>query len=211
MICRLTGRVSGVAEESIVIEREGIGYEVMVPASAAADLRRLVGNELTLFTVQYFEGNPAGAHLVPRLIGFLSETDREFFSAFTRVRGISYRRALRAMSYPAHQLAAAIEQGDVRLLTSLPEIGKKTAAQIIADLQGKLLGFLQPTAAPLPAAEMTDAQRVAVDILVRWGDRRADAQRWVAVAVEADPSLKEPDAIVRAAYRAKELRIASSE
>lgn len=211
MICRLTGRVSGVGEESIVIEREGLGYEVMVPASAAGDLRRLMGNELTLFTVQYFEGNPAGAHLVPRLIGFLSETDREFFSVFTRVRGISYRRALRAMSYPAHQLAAAIEQGDVRLLTSLPEIGKKTAAQIIAELQGKLLGFLQPTAAPLPAAEMTDAQRVAVDILVRWGDRRADAQRWVAVAVEADPSLKEPDAIVRAAYRAKELRIASSE
>lgn len=209
MICRMTGRVVSVGEDCVVIERDGLGYEVMVPASAAAELRRLVGNELTLFTVQYFEGNPAGAHLIPRLVGFLTETERDFFNIFTKVRGISYRRALRAMSLPAHQLAGAIEHGDARLLTSLPEIGKKTAAQIIADLQGKLLGFLQPAVAPRPMAELTDAQRVAVDILVRWGDRRADAQRWVTAAVEADPTLKVPDAIVRAAYRAKESRVTS--
>jgi len=211
MICRLTGRVIGVMEDAVVIERDGLGYEVMVPASAIFELQRLIGNELTLFTVQYFEGNPAGAHLIPRLVGFLSESDREFFNLFTKVRGISHRRALRAMGAPAHQLAAAIEHGDTRLLTSLPEIGKKTAAQIIADLQGKLLRFLQPTVAPLPMAEMTDAQRIAVDILVRWGDRRADAQRWVTAAVEADPTLKEPDAIVRAAYRAREIRVTGSE
>jgi Holliday junction DNA helicase RuvA len=210
MICRLTGRLAGVSEDAIVIERDGLGYEVMVPASAALELQRLAGNELTLFTVQYFEGNPAGAHLIPRLIGFLSESDREFFTLFTKVRGISHRRALRAMSLPAHQLAAAIEQGDARLLTNLPEIGKKTASQIIADLQGKLLRFLQPSVAPLPVAEMTAAQRIAMDILVRWGDRRADAQRWVVAAVEADPALKEPDAIVRAAYRARETRLTSS-
>ena len=210
MICRLSGRVAGFSEDAVVIERDGMGYEVMVPASALPELQRLAGSELTLFTVQYFEGNPAGAHLIPRLVGFLSESDREFFNLFTKVRGISHRRALRAMSVPAYQLAAAIEHGDARLLTSLPEIGKKTAAQIMADLQGKLLRFLQPSAAPLPVAEMTGAQRIAVDILVRWGDRRADAQRWVAAAVEADPGLKEPDAIVRAAYRAREIRQTSS-
>jgi hypothetical protein len=60
-------------------------------------------------------------------------------------------------------------------------------------------------------AEMTDAQRVALEILVQWGDRRADAQRWIAAAVERDPALAEPDAIVRAAYRARETRVASGE
>lgn len=206
MICRLTGRVAALHEEAIVLELNGVSYEVQVPTSALAELHRLVGQELSLFTIQYFEGNPAGSHLIPRLIGFLSETDREFFNQFTRVKGISIRRGLRAMSVPAHQLAAAIEQGDARLLQSLPEIGKKTATQIIAELQGKVIRFLEPSAAPLPVAELTEAQRIAADILVQWGDRRADAERWVAAAVEAEPELTEPDAIVRAAYRAKERR-----
>lgn len=204
MICRLTGRVATVAEDAVVLELGGVSYEVLVPTSAVGELGRLVGNELTLFTIQYFEGNPAGAHLTPRIIGFLSEADREFFNLFTKVKGISIRRSLRAMSVPVHQLAAAIEHGDQRLLTSLPEIGKRTAAQIITELQGRVQRFLQPSAVPLPAAELTDAQRVAVDILVQWGDRRADAQRWIAAAVQADPQLTEPEAIVRAAYRQKE-------
>ena len=206
MICRLTGRVTTVHEDAVVVERDGLGYEVLVPVSAAAALQRLLGTELTFFTIQYLEGSPAGANLIPRLIGFLAETDRDFFNLFTRVKGISIRRGLRAMSLPADQLAAAIEQGNTPLLLSLPEIGKRTAAQIIADLQGKMQHFLAPSAGPLPAGELTEAQRVAVDILVRWGDRRPDAQRWVAAAVQADADaqLTEPEQIVRAAYHAKE-------
>ncbi|MEW6250424.1 MAG: Holliday junction branch migration protein RuvA [Planctomycetota bacterium] len=208
MICRLSGRLAAVREDAIVLDVGGIGYEVMVPGSAGVELHRCVGQELTLHTVQYFEGNPAGAHLIPRLVGFLSEAEREFFNLFTRVKGISTRRALRAMSLPAAQLAAAIEHGDTHLLTTLPEVGKKTAAQIVAELQGKLTHLLlgaEAAAAPGGApAVLTQAQRIAVDILVQWGDRRADAQRWVAAAVEADPNLTEPDDIVRAAYRVKQ-------
>lgn len=211
MICRLTGKVVRVDAETAVVDAGSLSYEVMVSTATAGDLARLVGGEASLFTVQYFEGNPAGAHLIPRLIGFLSPADREFFTLFTKVKGISNRRALRAMGLPVHQLAAAIERGDVRLLTTLPEIGKKTAAQIVSELQGRVQRFLEPSAAPVPMAEMTEAQRVALEILVQWGDRRADAQRWIAAAVQADPSLAEPDAIVRAAYRARELRIAGSE
>ena len=107
------------------------------------------------------------------------------------------------MSVPCHQIAAAIENGDERLLTSLPEIGKRTAAQIVTELRGKMTEFLAPSTRPTPEAELTDAQLVAVDILVQWGDRRADAQRWVSEAVKAEPDLSGPDEIVRAAYRAK--------
>ncbi len=203
MICHVTGRLEAVGAESVVIAVGGLAYDILVPCAALAELQELVGREVTLHTLQYFEGNPAGANLVPRLVGFLSPTDREFYNLFTRVRGISHRRALRAMSLPVPQLAAAIEHGDVRLLTGLPEIGKKTAAQIVTALSGQLQAFAgAPAAAPSPA--LTDAQRVAVDILVRWGDRRGDAERWVAAAVAADPTLTEPQAIVRAAYRVKQ-------
>ncbi len=204
MICRLSGQVLSVGEEGVVIDLGGVSYEVMVPGSALARLQQSVGGQVTLFTLQYFEGNPAGAHLVPRLIGFLCEADRAFFNLLTRVRGISHRRALRIMSIPVPQIAEAIERGDLRLLTGLPEVGKKVGGQIVSELQGKLGRFLEPSGAPAPPAELTEAQRVALEILVQWGDRRAEAQRWVAAVVSADPTLTEPDAIVRAVYRLKQ-------
>jgi Holliday junction DNA helicase RuvA len=203
MICRLSGRVVSAGEQAAVVEVGGLCYEVLVPASSLPDLQRLVGEEVTLFTIQYLEGNPTGTNFAPRMIGFLSESDRDFFSAFVKVKGVSMRKALRAMAMPAHQLAAAIENGDERMLATLPEIGKRTAAQIITDLHGKLMRFLAPTAAPLPMRELTDAQRVALEILVQWGDKRPDAQRWITAAVEAHADLTTPEDIVRAAYRVK--------
>lgn len=205
MICRLTGRLLRVAEDAVVLDVGGVGYEVMVPAFIRQDLQPLCGQELTLHTLQYFEGNPAGANLVPRLVGFVAEADRTFFNLFTRVKGISTRRGLRAMCVPPHQIAAAIESGDVRLLTSLPEIGKKTAAQVISELQGQTQAFLAEPSQPVPVRELSAAQHIALDILVQWGDRRADAQHWIAAAVERDPTLTQPDAIVRAAYREKQM------
>lgn len=189
---------------SVVIERDGLGYEVLVPASAVAELERLMNETVTLHTMEYLEGNPTGTHFIPRLIGLLSEADRDFLQLFTRVKGISTRKALRVMTIPTHQLAAAIEDGDTTLLSSLPEIGKKTAAQIVADLRGKLSAHIGESARTPVAAEMTDSQQVALGILVQWGDRRADAQRWIAAAVAKQPELVEPDEIVRAAYRTKQ-------
>jgi Holliday junction DNA helicase RuvA len=203
MICRLTGRVVSVDEHTAVVDVNGMCYEVLLPASSLSDLQRLAGEQVTLFTVQYFEGTPTGTNLVPRMIGFLSESDRAFFNEFVKVKGVSIRKALRAMALPAHQLAAAIENGNDRLLTSLPDIGKRTAAQIITDLHGKVMRFLAPAASPLPVRELSDAQKVALGILVDWGDKQADAQRWIAAAVEADPGLTTPEDIVRSAYRVK--------
>jgi Holliday junction DNA helicase RuvA len=203
MICRITGRVVAVSDQAVTVEVGGLCYEVLVPASSLPDLQRLTDNEVTLFTIQYLDGNPALGNLVPRLVGFLAESDREFYHELNKVKGVSTRKALRAMAVAAHQFAAAIENGDERFLGNLPEIGKRTAAQIIAQLRGKVQRFLAPAAAPLPVGELTDAQRIALNILVQWGDRRAYAQRWIAAAVEQSPKLNEPDEIVRAAYRIK--------
>jgi Holliday junction DNA helicase RuvA len=203
MICRLTGRVEGAQDGAVVLSLGGIAYEALAPAQSIAELMGAVGAEVTLHTLQYMEGAPTGTHFTPRLVGFLTPADRDFFELFTRVKGISTRRALRAMCLPTWQLAGAIEAGDERLLTSLPEIGKRTAAQIIADLRGKLTAFLAPQATSAPFRELSHGQQLAVDILVQWGDRRVDAQRWVTAAVEADVKLSEPDEIVKAAYAQK--------
>lgn len=206
MICRLSGRLLAVGEQTVVLELSGVCYELLTPIASGATLRGLVGGEITFHTVQYLEGSLGGGNLTPRLLGFLSESDRAFFHALTRVKGVSTRKALRAMSVATHQIAAGIERGDARFLSTLPEIGKKTAAQMIIELRGKLAGFLSPAAASdlaRPMAELTDGQRAAVEVLVRWGDRRADAERWVAAVVKEQPELGDAGEIVRAAYRVK--------
>jgi len=203
MICRLRGQLEDVGEDAAVVAVGGLSYEVLMPRAALGELQHRAGEEVGFVTLHYLEGSAALGHLVPRIVGFLTESDRRFFGAFTKVKNVGVRKALRAMSVPVHQLAAAIERGDERFLSSLPEIGKRTASQIIAQLRGQLQSFCVPTAASAPLAELTDPQRLAVDILVQWGDRRVDAERWVKVAVEADGELSGPDEIVRAAYRVK--------
>jgi Holliday junction DNA helicase RuvA len=204
MISRITGRLLSAGEMSAVVEIGGLCVELSTPRSADGDLAQLVGGEVLLHTVFYLEGNAVAANFTPRLLGFLTEVERDFFTQFTRVKGVGMRKALRAMSVPAHQIAAAIEAGDERALTALPEIGKKMAAQIVTDLRGQLARFLTaPTAIAAPIRALSDAQRVAMDILIQWGDRRPDAERLVAAAVEAEPTLQEPDQIVKAAYRLK--------
>lgn len=204
MICRVTGRIQEVSELRAVLEAGDLAYELLLPACAVVDLERRIGETVTLYTIHYLEGTPTGSTLTPRLIGFPTPADRGFFTAMTRVKGISYRKALRAMSLPARQLAAAIENGDERLLVGLPDIGRKTAQQIIAELRGKLGPLSTEPSTASPARTLTPAQQTAIEILVQWGDRRADAQRWVLAAMDADPELTEPDQIVRAAYRTKQ-------
>lgn len=203
MIARLTGRIDVMSEHAALVQVGAVGYEVLMPAHTLTELARRNGSEMTLLTLQYLEGNPAIGNLTPRLIGFTNELERDFFGELIRVKGISMRRALRAMAVPTPQIAAAIENADEKLLTTLPEIGKKMAGQMVAELRGRLTRFLAGAAGGPVIRELSDGQLQALEILVGWGDRRADAQRWIAAAVEAEPKLKTAEEIVRAAYKVK--------
>ena len=204
MISRVAGKLLAADEGTALIDIGGLCLELSTPRSAHAELLARLGQDVLLYTVFYLEGNAVVSNFTPRLLGFLNEIDRSFFIAFTRVKGVGMRKALRAMSVPAHQIAAAIESGDERTLTMLPEIGKKMAAQIVTDLRGQMSAFVIAPAAPsTPARSFTDAQRIAINILIEWGDRKPDAERLVASAIEAEPGLVEPEQIVKTAYRLK--------
>lgn len=204
MISRVVGKLLAAEENAALLEVAGFCLEVSMPRSAHSDLLGRIGQEILVYTVFYLEGNAVVSNFTPRLLGFLNETDRAFFNAFTRVKGVGMRKALRAMSVPAHQIAAAIESGDERALTTLPEIGKKMAAQIVTDLRGQMSSFIiAPIAPSAPPRTFNDAQRIAVNILVEWGDRKPDAERLVAAAIEVESDLSEPEQIVKAAYRLK--------
>jgi Holliday junction DNA helicase RuvA len=205
MIVRLTGTVIDVDEDRAVVERDGLAREVLVPRYAVGELAACRGREVTLHTLEFYEGSQSTGHLVPRLIGFLHPEDKLFFTRFVSVKGIGLRKALKALAEPTGRIAQWIETADAKALAGLPGIGKRAAELIVAELRGKM-DDLALAASGRPAAEaaqLTDAQRDGLEVLVAWGDSRADAQRWLERAAQLHPDLDTADAWVRAAYRVK--------
>lgn len=201
MLARITGILAEINEEGVLLERDGLGWEVLVPGYAVGWLAPLRGQAVTLHTLEFFEGTPAGSHLVHRLIGFPSPGDKAFFERFVTVKGIGVRKALRAMREPVAAIASAIEGGDVASLSRLPGIGRRAAEQIVAELRGKVQAFATgevPAGPALP--ELSEAQRDAIEVLVSLGEKRGDAERWVRRAAARLPEDTSADTLIRAAF-----------
>jgi len=205
MIVRLIGTLIEVDENSVVVERDGVGREVLVPPFAIGELAASRGQIVTLHTLEILEGNKASNQLVPRLLGFLHAEDRVFFRRFVEVKGIGPRKALRALTEPVRRIASWIESADSKALARLPGIGARAADLIVASLKGKLKDLALPAEYDVGArvAELSQDQRDALEVLVAWGDSRNDAQRWLERAIQLHPDVESADGWVRAAYRVK--------
>lgn len=207
MIVRLTGTVIDVTEETVVVERDGVGWEVLVPGYAVGELAAVRGREVTLHTLQFLEGSTAGGNMVPRMVGFLYPEDKTFFKRFTSVKGIGARKALRALTEPMRRVAVWIEQADAISLKKLPGIGARAAEMIVAELKGKLdglaIGGEMDADKPAESARFTSAQRDALEVLIALGDPRAEAERWLERAAQLHPDAEEAEDWVKAAYRVR--------
>lgn len=202
MIARIAGRLEEVSEGTALIDiGGGLWYEVLVPACEVERLARRVGQDVILHTIHCLEGDPSRGTQSPRLIGFGSVSDRDFFRLFTKVKGIGVRKALRAMIRPISELAAAIQNKDSKLLVSLPEIGRRTAETIIAELHGKVepfVGELSTGEVEVPAAVAE-----ALSILVQLGERRGDAMGLIERVISVAPELDSPEEIIQHVYKLK--------
>jgi len=205
MISRIAGTLEQIDSSAAVIDAgSGLWYEVMVPSFAVERLSRRLGQDVVLHTICHVEGGPGSGSLVPRLVGFLSESDREFFRVFTTVQGVGIRKALRALARPVAEIAAAIQAKDAKFLVALPEIGRRLAERIITELQDKMDAF----AGELPAAEgertkLPEAAAQAVAVLLQLGERRGDALALVERVLAVAPEDDSPEAILQHAYRLK--------
>src|SRR5947208_9944890 len=141
MIASITGELRRVDEDRVHLKCGPILYELLVPAADMTELQASLGEETTFHTIFYLGGDATRGGLEPTLIGFLRPDDKRFFELFTTVKGIGPKRALRALAVSVGQIASAIEGKDTRFLVQLPEIGKRTAEQIVAELAGKLKTF----------------------------------------------------------------------
>ena len=153
MIVRLTGMLIELSEEAVVLEREGIAYEVLVPQYALGELAAHRGSEVTLHTVQFFEGNQASGHLTPRLLGFLHPEDKLFFARFVSVKGIGARKALKALSEPVRRIATWIKAGDTKMLARLSGIGKRALSPAFRSPASAFSSLLPGTPAPIGTSD----------------------------------------------------------
>jgi Holliday junction DNA helicase RuvA len=191
----------------------GIAYELFVPGFDQQRLASCVGQPVTFHTLHYLEAQGPTGPFIPRLIGFAAPEDRAFFELFTTVKGMGNRKALRALQLPCGAVAGAIADKDVDLLKSLPEIGKRTAETIVAELNGKVDRYveLKPTGAKRqtgddgPGDARADLIRDAVAVLVQLGEQKLIARQLVDRALAADKTLKTPDQLMAAALRLKQL------
>jgi Holliday junction DNA helicase RuvA len=185
----------------------------LVPAFLGVELAPRAGQAITLHTLQYLEGQGQGTSFIPRLIGFASVADRAFFEVFTSVSGIGNRKALRAMAHKPVTIARAIHEKDAKLLATLPEIGKRMAERVIAELDGKVDAFLVVGEGVGPArVEMKPGLRGALDpvhedaiaALMTLGQTRGEAEENVSKAAsraqKAGRKLATPDAVVEAVF-----------
>ena len=94
MITHIRGILKSVAEESLTLAVEPFELEVLIPEHTRRQLQGKVGEPVTLHTIFYIEGNAMSGRMMPRLVGFLSAIDREFFDIFCSVDGVGVRKAL---------------------------------------------------------------------------------------------------------------------
>ncbi len=209
MIASIEGELLEAEDGTALLQVGAITYEVLVPAADVPALAGQRGATVRFVTLHYLEGQGQGSSFWPRLIGFRTAEDRDFFDLFTTVKGIGVRKALRALQRPFAEVAAAIARRDEKALTALPEIGRKMAESIVVELKDKVARFTATATGGMPTATvaatmapaLAGAAGDAVIVLVQLGEARPQAERLVERALQVEGSQAAPEVLVAAALR----------
>jgi Holliday junction DNA helicase RuvA len=183
MITKISGTLERVDPTSNAVEL-AIGplvHEVLVTELVRRGLQQQIGKPIVLHTLEYLEGNPTRGNLVPRLVGFLSEVEREFFELICEVDGVGVRKALRAIIRPVGEIAMLIEEQDAKALSTLPGVGAATAERMIAKLRRRMPKFALLVARESPGDVGTtgDVFSETYEVLRSLGHSESDARRLV--------------------------------
>lgn len=204
MISRLRGTVREITDLRILLEVQGVGYDVLMPALLISQLPERLGpgQDIELVTFHYHQLEPNRG--VPVLIGFFNEVEREFFERFISVAGIGPRAALKALTLPIAAIAQAIDEGDLGTLRSLPGIGEQRAKEVVAKLQGKVgkYALMQTREGTMVAAEPARAfEDEAVAVLVQLEYKKSEAKEMVQAALKRNPKIKTAEELLNELYR----------
>ena len=203
MITKISGKLVAVSDAIATLAVEAFEYEVMIPETTRRRLQTMLGETVSLHTLHYLEGNPAQGRVVPRLVGFLNEVEREFFELFCSVDGVGVKKALRSMVRPVKDIAVLIEEQDAKGLSALPGVGPAIAERIIAKLRRKMPKFALLVGREESGA--TEVERSVVDetfqILCSLGHSESDARRLLDAALASKQKFKDVESLLQAVYQ----------
>jgi len=206
MITKITGKPIAIAGDSLTLSVGAFEYEVLIPEFTRRHLQEKIGKEISLHTIEYLEGNPMQGRMTPRMIGFLSAIEREFFELFCQVDGVGVKKALRAMIRPVQEVAPLIEDQDAKGLSSLPGIGPATSERIIAKLRRKVPKFALLVArdAPRAADVERDVVSEAFEVLRALGHGESDARRLLDEVMSQKKKFKDVETLLHAVYEQRQ-------
>ena len=193
MIGRLTGLLARKEPPSLLLDVNGVGYELDAPMSTFYDLPA-TGDRVTLYT-----------HLVVRedahlLYGFSRESQRQLFRNLLKVNGVGPRVALAVLSGLSElELITCLAHEDIARLIKVPGIGRKTAERLVIELRDKVdLAGAPAAGAARPVSVPADPVQEAISALIALGYKPAEASRAVSGVPQA--GLRSED-IIRAALK----------
>jgi Holliday junction DNA helicase RuvA len=195
--------IKGVVTDSyggmIVLEANGIGYEINVPANSPAYLKAGTGETVCIYTAMMVREDDVS------LYGFADRDSLAMFRMLLTVSGVGGKAALAILSsMTLRQLVQAIAYGDDASITKAPGVGKKTAQRVVIDLKDKVKVFESlATDISAPQPEKGSNREAAAKALMALGFSRTEAMESMAAVPEGDYSTEE---YVRLALRARNQR-----
>jgi Holliday junction DNA helicase RuvA len=203
VITKITGTLLSLDDDSATLEAEPLEYQVYIAESSRRSLQQKIGERISLHTIHYFDGDPSRGRVTPRLVGFLSEVEREFFELFCSVDGVGAKKALRAMVRPVQDIAVMIEEQDAKGLSSLPGVGGATADRIVAKLRRKMSKFALLVARhePYEAEVKRDVVEEAFEALRTLGHSDSDARKLLDSVLKTKRKFVDVEAVLQAIYQ----------
>lgn len=188
MISFLKGFITEVTPESAHVDVNGVGYEVFCSLNTLAEFQAGIVTMGAGATAK--PSKPAHVFTYTHvredallLFGFSTRVEKNLFTTLLKVNGIGPKMAINILSgATVSQIHAMIEAEDVKALSKLPKVGKKTAEQMILTLKGKLVVTEDPKASKATAASAfkgTAAQKEITSALVNLGFRPQDVEKVV--------------------------------
>jgi holliday junction DNA helicase RuvA len=191
VIGRVQGNILEKSPHQVVVDVQGLGYEIEIPLTTYFLLGD-TGSRVTLFTHQVVRED---AHL---LFGFYTATERELFRALIKVNSVGPKLAVTILSgVDAAAFSRCIQNNDVKTLTSLPGVGKKTAERLIIELRDRLPVLAPGAQQVLP--QVADFLADAETALIGLGYKPQDAARVLGQLEDQDASVEN---LIRQALKA---------
>ena len=170
MIARLHGQLIEKQPPVLVVDVNGVGYELEAPMSTFYKVT--LGAPVTLFVHQVVRED---AHL---LYGFATREERDMCRTLLKVNGVGPKMALAILSgMEADAFAACIRQGDVTTLTRIPGVGKKTAERLVVEMRDRVGNGPAGAAFSATASVPDSPERDAITALIALGYKAAEAEK----------------------------------